>query len=64
MALHAIEAGMSSPVYIFKNSTRVYKLLEEIVDENTVLFIKGDMYSKEVSKLADDLKIKKSSTSD
>ncbi len=64
MALHAIEAGMSSPVYIFKNSTRVYKLLEDIVDENTVLFIKGDMYSKEVSKLADDLKIKKSSSSE
>ncbi|MGE7688540.1 UDP-N-acetylmuramoyl-tripeptide--D-alanyl-D-alanine ligase [Lysinibacillus sp. NPDC097214] len=64
MALHAIEAGLSSPVYIFKNSTRVYTLLEDIVDENTVLFIKGDMYSKEVSKLADDLKIKKLSTSE
>ncbi len=64
MAIHAIEAGLSSPVYIFKNSTRVYKLLEDIVDENTILFIKGDMYSKEVSKLADDLKIKKSSSTE
>lgn len=59
MAVHAVESGLSSPVYTFKNSTRVYKLLEEIVDENTILLIKGDMYSKEISKLADDLKIKK-----
>jgi len=61
MAVHAIEAGLSSPVYIYKNSTLAYKLLDDIVDENTIIFVKGDMYSKEISKLADDLKIKKSS---
>lgn len=64
MAVHAIEEGLTSPVHIFKNSTLVYKLLDKLVDENTIIFIKGDMYSKEVSKLADDLKIKKSSTSE
>jgi len=64
MAHHAVDLGLSSPVYTFRNSTRVYQLLEEIVDENTILLIKGDMYSKEVSKLADDLKIKKSSASE
>ncbi|MCY9546375.1 UDP-N-acetylmuramoyl-tripeptide--D-alanyl-D-alanine ligase [Lysinibacillus xylanilyticus] len=64
MAVHAIEEGLTSPVHIFKNSTLVYKLLDKLVDENTIIFIKGDMYSKEVSKLADDLKLKKSSTSE
>ncbi|MFJ5564243.1 UDP-N-acetylmuramoyl-tripeptide--D-alanyl-D-alanine ligase [Lysinibacillus xylanilyticus] len=64
MAVHAIEEGLTSPVHIFKNTTLVYKLLDKLVDENTIIFIKGDMYSKEVSKLADDLKIKKSSTSE
>jgi len=64
MAVHAIEEGLASPVHIFKNTTLVYKLLDKLVDENTVVFIKGDMYSKEVSKLADDLKLKKSSTSE
>ncbi|MGE7839897.1 Mur ligase family protein [Lysinibacillus sp. NPDC093712] len=60
MADHAVKLGFSDPVYTFKNSTLVYKLLHEIVDENTIVLIKGDMYSKQISDLAADLKIKKS----
>ncbi len=60
MADHAIDLGLSSPVYTFKNSTLAYKLLQEIVDKNTIVLIKGDMYSEEVHKLAAELIIKKS----
>ncbi|QPQ36113.1 MULTISPECIES: Mur ligase family protein [unclassified Lysinibacillus] len=59
MADHAVKLGFNKPVYTFKNSTLVYKLLHEIVDENTIVLIKGDMYSQQISNLAADLKIKK-----
>jgi len=59
MADHAVDLGLSSPVYTFKNSLLAYKLLQDIVDENTILLVKGDMYSKQVSNLATDLKRKK-----
>ncbi|QGG51176.1 Mur ligase family protein [Lysinibacillus pakistanensis] len=58
MADHAVDLGLSSPVYTFKNSLLAYKLLQDIVDENTILLVKGDMYSKQVSNLATDLKRK------
>ncbi len=58
MADHAVKLGFSAPVYTFKNSTLVYPLLQRIVDENTIILIKGDMYSKQVSKLATELKLK------
>jgi len=58
MADHAVKLGFSAPVYTFKNSTLVYPLLQKIVDENTIILIKGDMYSKQVSKLATELKLK------
>lgn len=58
MADHAVKLGFSAPVYTFKNSTLVYPLLQKIVDANTIILIKGDMYSKQVSKLAAELKLK------
>ncbi|TKI62878.1 UDP-N-acetylmuramoyl-tripeptide--D-alanyl-D-alanine ligase [Lysinibacillus mangiferihumi] len=59
MADRAIKLGFRKPVYIFNNNILVYKLLHEIVDENTIILIKGDMYSKQIYQLAADLKIKK-----
>ncbi len=51
MADRAVKLGFSKPVYIFNNNILVYKLLHEIVDENTIILIKGDMYSKQISQL-------------
>ncbi|POZ56802.1 UDP-N-acetylmuramoyl-tripeptide--D-alanyl-D-alanine ligase [Lysinibacillus sphaericus] len=59
MADRAVKLGFSKPVYIFNNNILVYELLHEIVDENTIILIKGDMYSKQIYQLAADLKIKK-----
>ncbi len=58
MADHAVNLGLNAPVYTYKNSTLVYPLLQQIVDENTIVLIKGDMYSEQVSKLAAELKFK------
>lgn len=58
MADHAVNLGFNAPVYTYKNSTLVYPLLQKIVDENTIVLIKGDMYSEQISKLAADLKLK------
>ncbi len=60
MADHAIDLGFNEPVYTFRNGMLAYKLLEKIVDENTIVLIKGDMYSKQMFQLAADLKIKPS----
>ncbi|MET4560266.1 UDP-N-acetylmuramoyl-tripeptide--D-alanyl-D-alanine ligase [Lysinibacillus parviboronicapiens] len=60
MADQAVRLGFRAPVYAFKNTTLVYDLLHDIVDENTILLIKGDMYSKQISKLATELKVKSS----
>ena len=59
MANHAVKMGLSSPVYIFKNTILVYDLLNEIVDSNTIILIKGDMYSKHITELASKLRKKK-----
>lgn len=58
MADHAIDLGFSSHVYTFRNSTFVYKLLQNLIDENTIVLIKGDMYSKQIFELAAKLKVK------
>lgn len=56
MAGHALKLGMEVPVYMFKNSTLVYRLLHDVVDTNTIVLIKGDMYSKPLHELAEKLK--------
>ncbi|KOS68742.1 UDP-N-acetylmuramoyl-tripeptide--D-alanyl-D-alanine ligase [Lysinibacillus contaminans] len=60
MADHAVKLGFNAPVYSFKSNTLVYQLLDDIVDENTIVLIKGDMYSKQIFDLAAELKIKPS----
>lgn len=59
MADHAVKMGFSSPVYTFKNTILVYDLLNKIVDSNTIILIKGDMYSKHITELALKLRKKK-----
>ncbi|WP_391206845.1 Mur ligase family protein [Psychrobacillus sp. L4] len=59
MAEHAVKMGFSSPVYTFNNTILVYDLLNKIVDSNTIILIKGDMYSKPISELASKLRKKK-----
>ncbi|MFJ7736303.1 UDP-N-acetylmuramoyl-tripeptide--D-alanyl-D-alanine ligase [Lysinibacillus sp. NPDC097287] len=56
MADHAVKLGFKAPVFTFKNSTLVYKLLQDIVDENTIVLVKGDMYSKSLHELAENIK--------
>ena len=52
MADHAVKKGLESKVYKFNNNILVYDLLSEIVDDNTIILIKGDMYSKPIIELA------------
>ncbi|MFF2755533.1 Mur ligase family protein [Psychrobacillus sp. NPDC058041] len=59
IAEHAVKMGFSAPVYTFKNTILVYDLLNEIVDSNTIILIKGDMYSKPITELALNLREKK-----
>ena len=58
MADHAVKSGLNSQVYTFNNSILVYDLLKKIVDENTIILIKGDMYSKPIIELAAKLRKK------
>lgn len=59
IADHAVKLGIGVPVYSFKNNVLGYQLLHDIVDANTIVLIKGDMYSKSIHELAS--KMKKSS---
>lgn len=52
IADHLVELGFRSPVYKFNNGTLVYDLLKEIVDDETIILIKGDMYSQSIKELA------------
>ncbi|CAH2714589.1 UDP-N-acetylmuramoyl-tripeptide--D-alanyl-D-alanine ligase [Neobacillus rhizosphaerae] len=59
MADHAVENGLNAQVYTFKNSPLAYDLLTKIVDQETIVLIKGDMYSKAIIDLASKLRKKK-----
>ena len=59
IADHAVKRGLSSPVYTFRNEVLVFNLLNKIVDSNTIVLIKGDMYSKPIIELASKLRKKK-----
>lgn len=59
IAEHAVKRGLTSPVYTFRNEVLVFNLLEKIVDSNTIVLIKGDMYSKPIIELASKLRKKK-----
>ena len=58
IADHAVKLGFSSTIYTFNNNKLVYELLEKIVDSNTIILIKGDMYSKPIIELAAKLRKK------
>ncbi|MGE8205250.1 Mur ligase family protein [Heyndrickxia sp. NPDC080065] len=57
MADQAVKNGLDSKIYSFKNSILVYDILKKILDEDTIVLIKGDMYSKPIIDLA--VKIRK-----
>lgn len=59
MAEQAVKSGFTSQVYTYSNSILVYNLLKKIVDENTIVLIKGDMYSKPIIDLAVKIRKKK-----
>ncbi len=59
MADHATKIGLNAQVYTFNNSILVFDLLKKMVDENTIILIKGDMYSKPIVDLAVKLRKKK-----
>ncbi|GLC89296.1 Mur ligase family protein [Lysinibacillus piscis] len=59
MADHAVKLGFKGRTYSFKNSILVYPLLQDMMDEKSVVLIKGDMYSKQVANLAKELAQKK-----
>ncbi|MBE1553886.1 Mur ligase family protein [Sporosarcina limicola] len=59
MAEHVVKIGLNSQVYAFNNSILVYGLLRTIVNENTIILIKGDMYSKPIIELASKLRKQK-----
>ena len=52
MADQAVYCGLNAPVYTFNNSILVFDLLKRITNENTIILIKGDMYSKPIIELA------------
>lgn len=59
MAEQALACGMTSSVYSFNNSILANKLLKKIVNENTIILIKGDMYSQAIVDLAYSLRKEK-----
>lgn len=52
MADQVLKKNVNVQVYTFNNSPLVYDLLAKILDENTIVLIKGDMYSKPIIELA------------
>ena len=55
IAEHALKLGFPGEVHAFQSNILVFSLLEKIVDKNTVVLIKGDMYSKQIYELAEAL---------
>ncbi|MER1959480.1 MAG: UDP-N-acetylmuramoyl-tripeptide--D-alanyl-D-alanine ligase, partial [Solibacillus sp.] len=55
---YALKLGIKADVYSFNNGILAYYLLKDLVDQNSVILIKGDMYSKTMFELASNLKNK------
>lgn len=58
MGDYALKLGIKADVYSFNNGILAYYLLKDLVDQNSVILIKGDMYSKTMFELASNLKNK------
>ncbi len=50
--------GLNAQIYNFRNNLFVYELVEKLADSETVILIKGDMYSETIHELAAHLKMK------
>lgn len=58
MADQARDLGLNAQIYNFRNNLFVYQLVEKLADADTVILIKGDMYSETIHELAAHLKLK------
>ncbi|MBY0121274.1 UDP-N-acetylmuramoyl-tripeptide--D-alanyl-D-alanine ligase [Bacillus sp. S/N-304-OC-R1] len=58
MGEHAVKSGSNAKLYSFNNSILVVNLIKKMLDKNTIVLIKGDMYIKEVYELAIKLRAK------
>lgn len=58
IATHVLEIGFNGQVYSFNNSILVFDLIKTLADKDTIILIKGDMYSKTMFELASKLKLK------
>lgn len=58
MADHAVKNGLKAQVHSFNSTILVYELLKKIVNKDTVVLIKGDMYSQQIMELAAKLRKK------
>lgn len=56
MASKAQQLGLEADIYSFKNNMLARSLLKKIVDSNTIILIKGDMYSEAIHELAAQLR--------
>ena len=57
MADQVLKQDINIQVHTFSNSPLVLDLLEKILDENTIVLIKGDMYSQPIVELAKKLRM-------
>ncbi|WNS75838.1 Mur ligase family protein [Bacillus sp. DTU_2020_1000418_1_SI_GHA_SEK_038] len=58
MADQAEKSSTNLQTYSYSKSSDVYRLLKKIIDENTIVLLKGNMYSKEMIELASKLRMK------
>lgn len=58
MGEHAMKNGSNAQLYSFNNSILVFNLIKKMLDKNTIVLIKGDMYIKEIFELALKLRAK------
>ncbi|WP_042473431.1 Mur ligase family protein [Bacillus ndiopicus] len=56
MASKAQQLGLDAEIYSFKNNMLARSLLNKIADNNTIILIKGDMYSEAIHELAAQLR--------
>ena len=56
IADHIKDIGYNGELYSFNSSILVYDLIKKIADQNSIILIKGDMYSKTMFELAKQLR--------
>lgn len=57
IAEQAISLGFKGEVHSFNNHIRAWELLKQMIDRDTIVLIKGDMYSQTMNELARNLRM-------